>query len=74
MIALMEQRCAHASIAIDEIDTCRLLAKRSWHVVGMAMAVLPQAALQSPPLLTKQIVKDYPFPRVDPWEESPFET
>jgi hypothetical protein len=68
----LAKECRRLNIDIDHPSTWELLARRSWRVVGWAMAPLAVATLREPRQLTKQIVEDYPFPGRDPWRSTSF--
>lgn len=60
--------CRRHGIKIDHPDTWRLLAEHSWCVVGQARSLLAVALVNDPPSLTDRMVRDYPFPRTNPWK------
>lgn len=65
---LLAKRCHECKIRVDHPGTLQLLARKSWCVVGQAMALLSEAMVNDPPLLTRQSVEKYPLPSKDPWK------
>ncbi len=74
LINLLAHRCDVTGIDVDDAATLRLLAKRSWRVVGLAMAALAQSYIEVKPRLTKENVLAYPFPQNDPWQDKFYES
>lgn len=70
--SLIARRCRECDIKVDHPATVELLTERSWRVTGLALAALDAALVVGE--LTKEIVMDYPFPEVDPWQQPFFET
>lgn len=63
----LARSCRRLSIGIDHPSTWRLLADQSWCVVGQARSLLSMAMINDPPTLTQQMVRDYQFPKSNPW-------
>ncbi len=61
--------CRRFGIGIDHPSTWQLLADQSWSVVGQARSLIAMALLKNPPMLTHQMVRAYPFPKLNPWKE-----
>ena len=70
---LLAKRCHASNIQVDKPSTLELLARRSWCVMGLALAVLELAILQGGKL-TREMVLKYPFPKDDPWDQEFFKT
>lgn len=71
---LLARRCKQYNIAVDHPSTWQLLARRSWSVVGQAMAVLSAAIIQNDYRLTQKFVEEWPLPSHNPWHDVFFAT
>jgi hypothetical protein len=72
LACFLARRCTEYGIGIDHPGTWQLLAKLSWQIVGLATAVLANALMEDPPRLTAEMVREYPLPLSNPWDEESF--
>jgi hypothetical protein len=70
---LLAERCRALNIELDHPHTLLEAARRSHCVVGLAIALLDMARLETPPRLAREHVSAYPFPEHNPWDAQFFQ-
>jgi hypothetical protein len=72
VVKLLAKVCHERQIEVDHPQTLRIIAKKSWGVVGHAFAVLQNAMSDNPRALTQSSVEKYPLPDKNPWSQTFF--